>query len=254
MKSASFEGMVLKGRYRRRARTASPHQASRHIITPSYHRCTALLNRLPPVPAGRVHQWVRVASGRTGMIVFPLRRSVGLKAATASSRVETVPMFIRSRPSRTRWTISLSWARSDSTTKPTPRPPGGPAPAPRAVGRSPRLGQIGLDDEGARQAAGGPRLGRPDDGHQCSSGSNQAYGPPPDVSADDIEHQIDSPDVFQGVVLKVDELLRAEVERLLTVGITTGADDIRAGLARELSHHRPDCAGRAVHEDALPRL
>jgi hypothetical protein len=29
------------------------------------------------------------------MIVFPLRRSVGFKAATASSRVETLPMFVR---------------------------------------------------------------------------------------------------------------------------------------------------------------
>jgi hypothetical protein len=41
-------------------------------------------------------------------------------------------------------------------------------------------------------------------------------------------------------------------ERLLTVGSATSTDDIRAGLARELRHHRPDCAGRAVHEDALP--
>jgi hypothetical protein len=49
--------------------------------------------------------------GRTRMIVFPGRRSVGLKAATASSRAKTVPMFVRSRPSRTRWTISFSWAR-----------------------------------------------------------------------------------------------------------------------------------------------
>ena len=40
--------------------------------------------------------------GRTRMIVFPLRRSVGFKAAMASSRVETLPMFVRSRPSRTR--------------------------------------------------------------------------------------------------------------------------------------------------------
>ena len=41
------------------------------------------------------------------MIVFPvirlaLIRSVGFKAATASSRVDTLPMFVRSRPSRTR--------------------------------------------------------------------------------------------------------------------------------------------------------
>jgi hypothetical protein len=38
-------------------------------------------------PAGRVHRWARVAHGRTRMTVFPLIRSVGLKAATASSRV-----------------------------------------------------------------------------------------------------------------------------------------------------------------------
>ena len=43
------------------------------------------------------------------MIVFPLIRSVGLKAATASSRVETLPMFVRSGPSRTRRIISLSY-------------------------------------------------------------------------------------------------------------------------------------------------
>ena len=46
--------------------------------------------------------------GRTRMIVFPLIRSVGLKAATASSRVATLPMFVRSRPSRTRRAISPS--------------------------------------------------------------------------------------------------------------------------------------------------
>ena len=45
------------------------------------------------------------AHGRTRMIVFPLRRSVRLKAATALSRVAMLPMFVRSRPSRTRWTI-----------------------------------------------------------------------------------------------------------------------------------------------------
>jgi hypothetical protein len=39
------------------------------------------------------------------MTVFPARRSVALKVATASSRAETLPMFVRSRPSRTRWTI-----------------------------------------------------------------------------------------------------------------------------------------------------
>src|SRR5246127_5682465 len=139
------------------------------------------------------------------MIVFPLRRSVGFKAATASSRLAILPMFVRSRPSRTRWTISLSWARSNSTTKSTVRPSAG-------------------------RPIGGPRLGRPDDGHQCSSGSNHARGPLLDVAADDIEHQIDAADVFQRVVVEVNELLRAEVEHLLTVGRASGADDVSAGL------------------------
>src|SRR5215468_2522422 len=116
-----------------------------------------------------------------------------------------------------------------------------------------QLGTIGLDNEVDRQAVGGPRLNRPDDGHQCSSGSNQACGPLPDVAADDIEHQIDSADVFEDVVLEVDELLRAEVEHRLTVGTASGADDVGAGLSCELRHHRPDGAGRAVYEDALPR-
>src|SRR5262249_49911870 len=125
---------------------------------------------------------------------------------------------------------------------------------PHALDDLAQLGTIGLDDEVDRQAVGGPRLGWPDDGHQWSSGSNQACGPLPDVAADDIEHQIDSADVFEDVVLEVDELLRAEVEHRLTVGTASGADDVGAGLSCELRHHRPDGAGRAVHEDALPRL
>src|SRR6266487_6515620 len=117
-----------------------------------------------------------------------------------------------------------------------------------------QLGAIGQDNKVNRQAVGGPRLGRPGDGHQCSSGSNQACGPHPDVAADDIENQIDSADVCKDVVLEVDELVCAEVERLLTVGSASGADDIGTELTCELRHHRPDCACRAVREDALPRL
>ena len=137
--------------------------------------------------------------GRMRMIVFPLRRSVGLRAATASSRVATLPMFVRSRPSRTRWTISRSWARSDSTTKSTARPS---AAAPRAAY----------------------------DGHEGSSGPDQACGRLLDVPADDVEYQVDATDVFQRVLLEVDELLRAEVERLLAVGGASGADDVGANL------------------------
>jgi hypothetical protein len=108
------------------------------------------------------------------------------------------------------------------------------------------LGTIGLDDEVDCQAVGGPRLGRPYDGHQGSSRPDQACGPPLDVSADYVEHQVDAADVFKGVVVEVDELLRAEVERFLAVGGAPGADDVGAGLTCELRHHRPDCAGRAV--------
>src|SRR4051794_35208139 len=68
-------------------------------------------------------------AGRAGTvtIVFPLRRSGGLSALTASSRVATLPMLVRSRPSRSRSTISLSWPLSDSTTKSTARPLAGRA-------------------------------------------------------------------------------------------------------------------------------
>ena len=75
---------------------------------PVRHLLPGAMGRSRPiwtVPAGRVHRWARVAHGRTRMIAFPLRRPVRLKATTASSRVAMLPMFVRSRPSRTRWTI-----------------------------------------------------------------------------------------------------------------------------------------------------
>src|SRR5262245_36920858 len=59
-----------------------------------------------------------------------------------------------------------------------------------------QLGAIGYDDEIDSQAISGPRLGRAGDGHQRSSGSNQACGPLRDVAAEDIENQIDSADIF----------------------------------------------------------
>ena len=117
-----------------------------------------------------------------------------------------------------------------------------------------QLGAIGYDDEVDSQAARGPGLGRAGDGHQRSSGANQARRPLPDVAADDIENQIDCADVFQGFVIEVDELLCAEVESRLTAASAPGADDVRAGLTCELARHRTDYAGRTVHEDALPRV
>src|SRR5262249_30324330 len=171
----------------------------------------------------------------TRMFVFPvirlaLIRSAGFKAATASSRVETLPMFVRSRPSRT----------LDDLTQ---------------------LGAIGLDNEVDRQAVGGPRLGRPDDGHQCSSGSNQAGGPLLDVAADDIELQIDAADVFQRVVVEVDELLRgrANLKRADFTGADlSGADlsdaDLRSAYLNRTVLSGTNLAEAVLHETVLVDL
>src|SRR6516165_6709167 len=105
-----------------------------------------------------------------------------------------------------------------------------------------QLGSIRYDDEVDSQAAGGPRLGRAGDGHQRSSGANHARRPFRDVAADDIENQVDFADVFQGVVIEVDELLCAEVESGLTAASAPGPDDVRAGLTCELAGQRTSCA------------
>src|SRR5262250_2517143 len=115
-----------------------------------------------------------------------------------------------------------------------------------------QLGAIGYDDEVNSQAASGPRLGRAGDGHQRSSGANHARRALRDVAAEDIENQIDLADIFQGIVIEVDELLCAEVESRLTGGSAPGADDVRAGVSRELTRHRTDDAGCTVHENTLP--
>src|ERR1700758_1317430 len=158
------------------------------------------------------------------MIVFPLIRSVRLKAATASSRAATLPMLC------------------PQPTNPDP------------LDEFTQLGAIWYDDEVDSQAARGPRLGRAGDGHQHSSGANHARRPLRDVAAEDIENQIDFADVFQGVVIEVDELLCAEVESRLTTASAPGANDARASLTRELAPHRTASAGRTVHEYALPRV
>ena len=59
-----------------------------------------------------------------------------------------------------------------------------------------QLGAIGYDDEVDGQAVSGPRLGRAGDGHQRSSGANHASRPLCDVTAEDIEDQIDPADIF----------------------------------------------------------
>src|ERR1700750_611426 len=67
---------------------------------------------------------------------------------------------------------------------------------PHALDDLTQLGAIGLDDEVDREAVGRLRLGRPDDGHQCSSGSNEARRPLADVAADAIETQSNSAHTF----------------------------------------------------------
>src|SRR5262249_54081844 len=109
-----------------------------------------------------------------------------------------------------------------------------------------QLGSIGHDDEVDSPAARWARLGRPGNGHQRSSGSNQSRRPLRDVAAEDIENQIDLADSFQVVVIEIDELLCPEVESRLPTGSAPTADDVRAGLTCELGRHRTDYAGGTV--------
>src|SRR5256712_4364530 len=130
--------------------------------------------------------------------------------------------------------------------------------SPRPPSRAPpdeltQLGAIGYNDEVDSQAVSRPRLGRAGNGHQRSSGANHARRPLRDVAAEDIENQIDPADIFQGVAIEVDELLRAEFESRLTAGSAPGADDVRAGLTCELGRHRTDYAGRTRYKDGLTR-
>jgi hypothetical protein len=71
-----------------------------------------------------------------------------------------------------------------------------------------QLDTIGLDHEVDREAVDGPRLSRTGDRHQCSSGSDQACGPLRDVAAKAVKNQIDPADIFENVVLEVDERVR----------------------------------------------
>src|SRR6516165_10935834 len=100
-----------------------------------------------------------------------------------------------------------------------------------------QLGAIGYDDEVDSPAASGPCLGRARDGHQRSTGANYARGPLRDVAADNIENQIDFADIFQCVVIEIDELLCTEIESRLTGISAPCADDVRAGQTGELACH-----------------
>src|SRR6267154_2450201 len=70
-----------------------------------------------------------------------------------------------------------------------------------------QLGAIGYDDEVDSQAARGPRLCRAGDGHQRSSGANQARSPFPVAPPDDTKTQTASPALSGGVVTGPEEPL-----------------------------------------------
>jgi len=160
----------------------------------------------------------------------PGRRSVELKAATASSRAEErYRCFVRqpSVPALAERSRSVG-ARSDSTTK--------------------------VDPPSRRQARASTG---PDDGHEPSSGSKPGAREPafPDVAADEIEtrdrlrRRLPEPHC-RGRRTRFAPKSRG----LLTIGGASSADDVGPPpIVRSWRHHRPHCAGpRRVPMDALP--
>ena len=118
-----------------------------------------------------------------------------------------------------------------------------------------QLGAIGLDDEVDRQAVRGLRLGRPNDGHQRSSGlepepadrfwmsppmTSKTRSTPPTSSSASLSRSTNS------CAPKSSAVSRSAPR---PVPMTYAPNS-----TCELCHHRPDCTGRAVREDALPRL
>ncbi len=159
------------------------------------------------------------------MTVFPARRSVELKVATASSRFEILPTFVRSLPSRPAERSRIAGRRSASTTKSSVEP---------SVGRTSVGPTTVTNAPPARTGAARPFL---------------------DIAANHVEHQIDIlADIFQCVVPEVDEFIRTEVERLLAIGGAPGADDIGAGpLAQAASRsNRPRRPHHARGHFVLP--
>ena len=132
------------------------------------------------------------------MIVLPATRSVGFSAATASSSLATLPIKVRSRPSRTRWTILP-------------------------------LGTAGQDDEVDSPPFGGG-FDRADDADQRPTWANQGSRLPADLSTDDIEDDVDRPDVRECLGVEGDELPRTQVERPVSIRRAAGADHVRADL------------------------
>jgi hypothetical protein len=84
------------------------------------------------VKAGRALCWrcrLPIHPGRASTLATMITTAASIEgqSTNTSSRVAMLPTFVRSRPSRTRWTMSLKWARSDSTTRSIARPSAGRA-------------------------------------------------------------------------------------------------------------------------------
>jgi hypothetical protein len=116
-----------------------------------------------------------------------------------------------------------------------------------------QLETVRLDDEVDGQAAGWASLDRTYDGHQDAARFADARGPLLDVAADDVEGHVDIADALHGVLLlEVEELVRAEVEHLVSAGWCRRRG--RPPSRGELGDHRADRSEGAVGEDALSCL
>jgi hypothetical protein len=116
-----------------------------------------------------------------------------------------------------------------------------------------QLGAIRYNNEVDSGAVSGPCLSRTGDGNQRSSGANHASRTLRDVAAEDIENQIYLSNIFYGVVIEVDELLRTEIESRLTTASAPCTNYVSSGITCELGRHRTNYTGCTVHEDALSR-
>jgi hypothetical protein len=89
------------------------------------------------------------------------------------------------------------------------------------------------------------------DGDEGAARAHQFGRSLEDVAADDVEHHVHLADVLQMVGVQVEEGLRAEAERDITVVGSAGADHAGAHLSRELDGDRAGAAPGAVNEDGL---
>jgi hypothetical protein len=104
---------------------------------------------------------------------------------------------------------------------------------PEALGEVGQPGAVGFDDEEDGSPVLGLHGGCHGDGDEGSARAYQFGRSLEDVAADDVEHHVHLADVLQIVGVQVEEGLRAEAERDITVVGPAGADHAGAHLSRE---------------------